>query len=407
MYKKILFSVLMCFSYSVFFSQNETGIPYQGILRDNSGAELSNTSATVQAIIRINSANGQIIFSESHNVTTDEFGYFQMTIGTGTVNSSFPNYNQIDWTVNLKFLQIQVNLGTGFIDLGTTQLLSVPYALFADDCNCDMSISPIGDTLFTGGGGFLIVPGISNANPEFGGLGLVVLPGNNLCAAQEISVTTCGGDSTFIYNDYTYNLVEIDNQCWFQDNLRSTLLNDGTSISNITVNSAWSSSLLPAYCKYDNSDLNANVYGYLYNYYAVETGKLCPAGWHVPTDCEWMYLEQYLGLTTAAQQLSTWRGTDEGAKLKSTNLWFPVFDAAVTPNNDMYGFKALPSGFRTYSTLPSSGSFASLRGYTYFWTSSAPSTTTAFYRGLFYNYDTILRFAGNKATGASVRCIRD
>jgi uncharacterized protein (TIGR02145 family) len=48
-----------------------------------------------------------------------------------------------------------------------------------------------------------------------------------------------------------------------------------------------------------------------------------------------------------------------------------------------------------------------LRGYTYFWTSSAPSTTTAFYRGLFYNYDTILRFAGNKATGASVRCIRD
>ncbi len=402
MYKKMFIFFLMSFSFSVSFSQNETGIPYQGILRDNSGAELSNTSATVQAIIRINSANGQIIFSESHNVTTDEFGYFQMTIGTGTLNSSFPNYNQIDWTVNLKFLQIQVNLGSGFIDLGTTQLLSVPYALFADDCNCDMSISPIGDTLFTGGGGFLIVPGISNANPEFGGVGLIVLPGNNYCAAQNISVTTCGGDSTLTYNGYTYALTEINNQCWFAENLRTEFFNDGTPIPNVTDNLTWNDLTTPAYCKFSNLDLYGSTYGYLYNYYANVNNNLCPAGWHIPTDCEFMYLENSLGMNTTTQQSGGWRGSNEGALLKSTNLWFS------NPGTDDFSFTALPGGFRLYSTNTSqAGGYNSRLRYAFFWTSTSASTETAYMRALFYTFNNILRQANNKATGASVRCIRD
>jgi Fibrobacter succinogenes major domain (Fib_succ_major) len=302
MFKNIVSLFILILTVSFSHGQNETGIPYQGILRDNSGSELSNATATIQAIIRINSANGSIIFSESHDVTTDDFGYFQLVIGTGNVNNSFPNFNQIDWSTNLKFLQIQVNFGSGFVDLGTSQLLSVPYALFADDCDCNMSISPIGDTLFTGGGGYLIVPGISNANPEFGGLGLIVLPGNDICGAQQISVTTCGGDSTLTYNGYTYNLVEINNQCWFEENLRTEFLNDGTPIPNITDNLEWNNATTPAYCKFSNVDIYGSTYGYLYNFYANINENLCPVGWHVPTDCEFMFLENSIGMSLAQQQ---------------------------------------------------------------------------------------------------------
>jgi uncharacterized protein (TIGR02145 family) len=402
MFKNLVALVLLITTISFSFGQNETGIPYQGILRDNTGSELNNTSATVQAIIRLSTVNGQIIFSESHNVTTEDLGYFQMIIGTGTVNNSFPNFNQIDWSTNLKFLQIQVNTGSGFVDLGTTQLLSVPYALFADDCDCNMSISPIGDTLFTGGGGYLIVPGVSNANPEFGGLGLIVLPGNNICAAQQISVTTCGGDSTLTYNGYTYNLVEINNQCWFEENLRTELLNDGTPIPNITDNIQWNNSTTPAYCKFSNVDLYGTTYGYLYNYYANTNDNLCPVGWHVPTDCEFMFLENSIGMTSAQQQAGGWRGTNEGTLLKSTNLWF------ANPGTDNYSFTALPGGYRLYSTnAAQSGTFNSRLRYAFFWTSTAVTTETAYIRGLFFSYNTILRQANNKATGAAVRCIRD
>jgi uncharacterized protein (TIGR02145 family) len=265
-----------------------------------------------------------------------------------------------------------------------------------------MSISSIGDTLFTGGGGYLIVPGISNANPEFGGLGLVVLPGNNLCAAQNISVTTCGGDSTLTYNGYTYNLVEINKQCWFAENLRTSELNDGTPILNVTDNLTWNNSLTPAYCKFSNLDLYGTAYGYLYNFYASVNSKLCPTGWHVPTDCEYMYLEKSLGMSTQLQQNGGWRGTNEGTLLKSTNLWF------ANPGTDNYGFTALPGGYRLYSTTPAqSGTFNSRLRYCFLWTSSSATTETAYIRGLFYSYNNILRQANNKATGASVRCIRD
>jgi uncharacterized protein (TIGR02145 family) len=402
MFKNIVTLLFMISIVSFSHGQNETGIPYQGVLRDNTGSELSNTSATLQSIIRINSANGPIIFSESHGIVTDEFGYFQIIIGTGTVNNSFPNFDQVDWSTNLKFLQIQVNIGSGFVDLGTTQLLSVPYALFADDCDCDMSISPIGDTLFTGGGGYLIVPGISNANPEFGGFGIIVLPGNNICAAQQISVTTCGGETSIDFNGYTYDLVEINNQCWFGENLRTESFNDGTPIPNITDNLLWSSSTDPAYCKFANSEAYGSTYGYLYNFYAVTTNNLCPVGWHVASDCDFMFLENSIGLTLAQQQAGGWRGTNQGTLLKSTNLWFS------NAGTDNFSFTALPGGYRLYSVnAAQAGTFNSRLRYAFFWTSSSLSTSNAYIRSLFFDYSTILRQGYNKSTGASVRCIRD
>jgi len=204
------------------------------------------------------------------------------------------------------------------------------------------------------------------------------------------------------YNGYTYNLVEINNQCWFQDNLRTEFLNDGTPIPNITDNLQWNNAITPAYCKFSNLDAYGNTYGYLYNYYANVNNNLCPVGWHVPTDCEFMFLENSVGMGNTQQQNSGWRGTNEGNLIKSTNLWF------ANPGTDDYSFTALPGGYRLYSTNPAqSGTFNSRLRYAFFWTSSSATTETAYIRALFFSYNTILRQANNKATGASVRCIRD
>ncbi|MFY0690217.1 MAG: BspA family leucine-rich repeat surface protein, partial [Cyclobacteriaceae bacterium] len=94
-------------------------------------------------------------------------------------------------------------------------------------------------------------------------------------------------------NDYSG--VVIGTQVWMGENLATSKYNDGTTIPKVTDNTAWSNLTTPGYAWYDNdSATNAPTYGALYNWYAVETGELCPTGWHVPSDTEWTTLEDYL-----------------------------------------------------------------------------------------------------------------
>ena len=137
-----------------------------------------------------------------------------------------------------------------------------------------------------------------------GGMGNIILPGNTTCDSQYISITGCGGDTTITYNGYTYGLVEIGGQCWFKENLRTTKYRDGTPINYPGAdNTAWASDSSGAFAWYNNDSITYDsVYGKLYNWYAVDNSAgLCPSGWHVPTDCEWMYLEDTLGMSTAQQ----------------------------------------------------------------------------------------------------------
>ena len=91
------------------------------------------------------------------------------------------------------------------------------------------------------------------------------------------------------YNGRTYNLIRIGNQSqwWMAENLQTTKYNDGTAIPNVTDQTAWANQTSGAYCAYNNSQSNADTYGYLYNWHAVSTDKLAPAGWRVPTEADW------------------------------------------------------------------------------------------------------------------------
>jgi uncharacterized protein (TIGR02145 family) len=128
----------------------------------------------------------------------------------------------------------------------------------------------------------------------------------------------------------TYRTVKIDKMLWMAENLKVTRLNNGAPLINIADNISFSG---PGYCFYNNDSSLKNEYGALYNYTAVATGMLCPAGWHVPTDGEWTALEEYTGGTGK---------TGGSLKEAGTPHWLPPNTNAI----DLAGFTALPGGMR-------------------------------------------------------------
>lgn len=188
-----------------------------------------------------------------------------------------------------------------------------------------------------------------------------------------------------------YNTVTIGTQEWTVENLKTTKLNDGTAIPDVTDGTAWSLLTTPGRCWYDNNSSYNSTYGLLYNWYTVNTGKLAPAGWRVPTNADWLVLINYLG------------GLDvSGGKLKEAGLshW-------KTPNTgatNEVGFTAVPSGAR--STV---GIFLALTETCDLWTSDVSvsnPTTLSYDYGMSYASDNTFDFEVGFKQGSSVRLIR-
>ena len=113
----------------------------------------------------------------------------------------------------------------------------------------------------------------------------------------------CGGVSTVTYDGYTYDLVAIGDQCWFAENLRTEHYANGDAIPGELSDGEWSSTTAGAQAIYNNDASNLADYGRLYNWYAVDDARgLCPSGWHVPTDGEYMTLEMELGMSESSER---------------------------------------------------------------------------------------------------------
>jgi uncharacterized protein (TIGR02145 family) len=254
------------------------------------------------------------------------------------------------------------------------------------------------------GGQSLIVPGISAANPTnnipTSGLGSQVLPGNTTCTNVFISVTGCNGQTSLTYDGRTYDMVEIGGQCWFADNLATDQYRNGDPIPTGLDNTTWQNTTSGAYAIYNNDPANDVTYGKLYNWYTtVDSRGLCPAGWHVPTDCEWMYLEGSLGMTIQQQETaSDGRGSSEGGSLKATTSW-NLPNTSATNNS---GFTALPGGFRH-----TNGIYETVGNYGFWWISTQSDSSSAWYRRLTYGLPYVSRFTSFKRDGFSIRCVRD
>ena len=147
-----------------------------------------------------------------------------------------------------------------------------------------------------------------------------------------------------------------------------------------------------------NNNANIDTYGLLYNWYAVDDSRnIAPEGWHVPSDEECKQLEMYLGMSQSEADDSSWRGTNEGSKLKATSGWI---NGGNGTNES--GFSALPGGFRF-----TDGSFGDVANGGYWWSASSFGSSTAWIRSLNYSLSEIYRYTLGNSYGFSVRCLRD
>ncbi|MGB1076265.1 MAG: fibrobacter succinogenes major paralogous domain-containing protein [Flavobacteriales bacterium] len=154
-------------------------------------------------------------------------------------------------------------------------------------------------------------------------------------------------------------------------------------------------------CLHGNCDEVQNLedYSRLYNWYAVDDSRgLCPSGWHVPTDGEWMTLEMELGMSESEANSIGYRGTDQGTQMKSSSSDTPSWNGSNTS-----GFSALPGGLRSSSN----GYFFNEGSFGCWWSASPYVTSYAWSRTLRSVNDNVYRLYGNLRNGFSVRCVRD
>ena len=205
-----------------------------------------------------------------------------------------------------------------------------------------------------------------------------------------------------VMDGYTYDVVLIGSQCWFAENLRTTVYADGSGIPEITDDFDWiywHPWLHPTFwgrrCNYDNNGGNVATYGRLYNFYAVNDARaLCPAGWHVPTDSDWMEFEMEYGMSASDANSLDWR-------------YVPDYYTGVD-------FGTAWSGWRnSYDTqAPNDGGFYAA-GINEIWWSSSSFTDVD---GLWYGYGRgqstyapmyVQRQYFSPWYGFSVRCLKD
>ena len=225
---------------------------------------------------------------------------------------------------------------------------------------------------------------------------------------------TCGTSTVTDYDGNSYNTVQIGQQCWMKENLRTTHYSNGASIP---AGGNSSSSTNPYYYNYSSSGIALAQRGYLYNWPAVMHGAsssnsnpsgvqgICPTGWHVPSDAEWTQLTNYV--SSQSGYVCGTNNTNIAKALSSTTGWSASTITCVPGNNqsanNATGFSAVPAGYCNGSSFNDAGGRAN------FWSATqyASDPNYAYGRYLYYNYAGVDQYGYSKYYGFSVRCLRD
>ncbi len=406
--KKLKLLTFICITQLV-KAQAPQAIPYQAVARDNSGNLIINQTVSLRFTIHDATAGGTIVYLETQSKTTNSLGLFTANIGEGTVVSG--TFAAINWSSGSKFMQVEMDAtgGTNYTDMGTQQMLSVPYALNAANGNFTRAGNDISNSN-SGNVGIGTITPAASAQMEVSSNTKGFLPPRMTAAERDaisnpvaglvVYCTNC--DELQVFNgtiwknmsgaaasNATFPNVTICNQVWMNKNLDVSTYRNGDPIPKVTDPTIWAGLTTGAYCYYNNDSAQyAAVYGKLYNWYAVNDPRgLAPIGWHVPSDAEWGALETCLGGSSVA-----------GGKLKEagTAHWSSPNTGAINSS----GFAGLPGGRRR-----DYGTFDSFGGYGFWWSSTEYQPFNAWTLALYY-------FAGYsswgpnmKHFGFSVRCL--
>jgi uncharacterized protein (TIGR02145 family) len=399
--KKSLFCLVFCCLAAAFHAQPPQLIPYQAIARDNSGNPVLNQNIGLRFSIHDQTISGTVVWQESQTVVSNNLGIIVTALG-GTVQLT-----SVDWGSGAKFLQVEMDItgGSSYIDMGTQQMMSVPYALYAETAgtvntsgssNFDVgSTSLLGDTLYTQSNGFIIIPGLSAANN--GGL-------DATCGAENILNHNLSYGSLTDIDGNLYKTIQIGSQEWMAENLKVSHYNNGNLIPFVpnAPNSDWANLNSGAYTWYNNDSASYNCpYGKFYNgLVTTNSSNVCPVAWHVPTASDWQILLDFAGGFQIA-----------GPRLKSAGYEYwnlyggngPTYYLTVEQPSNCFGFSALPYG------LLENGVNYNLGDVTFFLSSTA---------GTYLNEISVLGIGGSSTSadlhpgmniraGYPIRCVKD
>jgi uncharacterized protein (TIGR02145 family) len=374
------------------FAQAPNKMSYQAVIRNNSNALVTNTAIGMRISILQTSSSGTAVYVETQTPTTNANGLASIEIGGGTlVNGNFANIN---WANGPYFIKTETDPsgGNNYTITGTSQLLSVPYALFSG--NGILGVSSTGDTLYLGNGSHLIIPGISASNNNQTGIS------QHSCGASNVHNSNLGYGSVSDQDGNVYKTIEIGSQEWMAENLKVSHYRNGDLIQIVSDGAIWENLSTGATCWYDNDSISYHCpYGKLYNWFAVvDNRNVCPTGWHLPTDAEWNTLIGHIDPTYLPN--STYQSQTAGGEMKSTGIQYWLSPNSVASNAS--GFSGIPGGVRDPL-----GSFLHLGVVGLWWSSTEPSPGFAWSRELGYALGVVARDGKDTRGALSVRCVRD
>ena len=214
----------------------------------------------------------------------------------------------------------------------------------------------------------------------------ILFPVLMILSCSDWFITDGPGNGLTDLDGNEYETVIINGIEWMAENLQTTKYNDGTAITLVEDDSDWTERTSPAYCWYDNDVSRKDKSGAIYNWHAVDTGKLAPEGWHVATDAEWRELEDFVEL-----QIEDYNPCRQ---LKTDSGWPDGYNGT-----DAYGFSAVPGGARGSSF--SDGDSRAV------WWSSTMGINHPIAFSIHDTYHTMYRDSHPADVGFSVRCIKD
>lgn len=395
--KKLISILMLCMLTFSMVSQAPALIPYQAIARDTNGQPIVNTTFIVRFTLHEHTASGASVWQELQSVSTSELGLFTAQMGSSV------SLNSVNWASGAKFMQVEIDLGNGFVDMGTQQLLSVPYAMYAaasgstmpnQGVNGFLGVSYYGDTLRFENGRFAIIPGISEVN---------VIGLSSSCGAVNVLNPERIYSSLTDQEGNNYKTIVIGSQEWMAENLNTSIYRNGDAIATDLSNADWSDmgiSEQGAWAYYNNDPSFSCPYGKLYNWYACADPRgLCPTGWHVPSDEDWNVLIDFLDpIASGGSNYSNVAGNS--MKSRGTQYWtFPISSASNSS-----GLSCLPGSYRLSNG--ESDPWVNFNGY--WWSSTTTSVPNeAWCRVLAGTAANAIRLALDPRSGLSIRCLRD
>lgn len=417
---------------TISWSQSPVGIPYQAVVRNADGTVMANAAITMVFKLHDLTVSGTVVFEENHALTSNVQGLVNCVLGEG-VNVS-GSFGSINWGSGAKFLQVLMDAGAGQVDLGTQQLMSVPYSLYSNDVY--MNVSLTGDTLRIGSS-FAIVPGVSLATYPLGCMDPLACNydaqagqddgscqyQNTLCDDGNVNTgndkldATCQcvgspyingiyveGNGVTDIDGHVYSTIILTNgQEWMKENLAVSKYRNGDVIPQVFSATTWFNTTSGGYGIYGNLAANNTKYGKLYNWYTTSDSRgVCPTGWHIPSDAEWTTFINYLDASAVGGDNPN---NTAGGKMKSTGTLQSNTGLWNTPNTsatNLSGFTGLPGGNRDFG-----GGYYNVNIFGYWWASSSFNTTSAWGRYLANDDFAVSRDAFDKHSGFSIRCLKD